>query len=162
MCDLTDSQIKEIVFALTLKRKPINFKRWVNVGIKRVKVDGLFSYWKKKINESERMAQFACDTYREYEEATHKLNLNKAVSPPSTVDMAKNLAISMANWAKAGFKMVPEGVLFYRTETCKACPNWEDNAIGGRCLKCGCSTQAKLRLAHEKCPEDKWLPYTGA
>jgi hypothetical protein len=26
----------------------------------------------------------------------------------------------------------------------------------GRCSKCGCSTWAKLRMASEKCPIDKW------
>jgi hypothetical protein len=84
----------------------------------------------------------------------------KPTSYPTADEMAKNLANSMANWAKKGFKLATSEQVAARLEVCKACPEWDGEALAGtgRCRKCGCSTQAKLRLATEKCPIDKWGP----
>ena len=77
---------------------------------------------------------------------------------PDGVEMAKNLANSMGSWARAGFKVTDDVTLNKRMAQCKACPEWDKDGMGGtgRCRKCGCSTQAKLRMASEKCPIGKW------
>jgi hypothetical protein len=84
-------------------------------------------------------------------------------SYPGMFTMAKSFGTSMVRWAKSGFQTVDEQSIFNaRLEVCKACPEWDSNALGGtgRCKMCGCSTQAKLRLATESCPKNLWGPVT--
>ena len=68
------------------------------------------------------------------------------------------LAKATAKWAKEGMPVTNEETLKVRLETCKGCEFWDESGFAktGRCKKCGCSTQAKLRMATEKCPIDKW------
>jgi len=82
------------------------------------------------------------------------------VNYPSVNTMAKTFAESMLDWAKKGFKVVTEQQFNQRFDICKGCELWDKDALGGtgRCIQCGCSTQAKLRIATEKCPVEKWGP----
>jgi len=71
-------------------------------------------------------------------------------------------------WVKAGSAFskfisakcatTPPEILATREATCRACPEWDAQALNatGRCRKCGCSTWAKLRMATEACPLGKW------
>ena len=79
----------------------------------------------------------------------NKNNLNEMVS---------SLASSTIKWAKNGFELADKETFNARLETCKGCEFWDESGFAktGRCKKCGCSTQAKLRMATEKCPIDKW------
>jgi hypothetical protein len=79
---------------------------------------------------------------------------------PTLLGKAGSLASSVGNWAKAGFQVVDEATLASRMEICKGCEFWDASGfVGtGKCRKCGCSTQAKLRMATSKCPVDKWGP----
>jgi len=63
-----------------------------------------------------------------------------------------------ARFARSGFQTTPPEILASREATCRACPEWDANALNntGRCRKCGCSTWAKLRMATERCPLGKW------
>ena len=65
---------------------------------------------------------------------------------------------SALNFARAGFATTPPEALAAREATCRACPEWDAQALKGtgRCRKCGCSTWAKLRMATERCPIGKW------
>jgi len=77
---------------------------------------------------------------------------------PSLLEKAKSLAQATGSWAKGGFKLADESTLAGRMAICKACEFWDHSGFAGtgRCQKCGCSTQAKLRMATSKCPEGKW------
>lgn len=77
---------------------------------------------------------------------------------PSAAEMATGLMRSAAAWGKSGFKLADEDKLTARLDACKTCPEWDAAGMGGtgRCRKCGCSTQAKLRIDVEKCPLGKW------
>jgi hypothetical protein len=68
------------------------------------------------------------------------------------------LAKSTTNWVKEGMPVADEKTLNARLEICKGCEFWDESGFvnTGRCKKCGCSTQAKLRMATEKCPIGKW------
>jgi len=81
---------------------------------------------------------------------------------PTVFNMAKNLGKSMIGWAKSGFETLSDDSEEFkkRLETCKSCKEWDSQALGGtgRCRLCGCSTQAKLRLASESCPINLWGP----
>jgi hypothetical protein len=81
---------------------------------------------------------------------------------PGLSEQVKSLAKSGLDWAKHGFVLVSEEQLIDRLEKCRTCLFWDAKAFAGtgRCEKCGCSTQAKLRMATEKCPIDKWGPVT--
>lgn len=79
---------------------------------------------------------------------------------PSVWSMLKNVGSAAVKSAKSGFKMVTNAQYEERTNICKSCEFWNPKAFNntGQCTKCGCSTVAKLKLATEKCPIDKWLP----
>lgn len=81
-------------------------------------------------------------------------------TPPSLSQQAASLGKALINWTASGFSPTPPDILAKRMEICKACPEWDASGMAGtgRCKKCGCSTQAKLRMATEKCPIDKWGP----
>lgn len=72
--------------------------------------------------------------------------------------MIKSATKSAALWASRGFQHTDEETLKTRLETCNKCEFWNKKAFGGtgRCMKCGCSTWAKIRMATEKCPISKW------
>jgi hypothetical protein len=80
--------------------------------------------------------------------------------PPSLFQKAKNLGGAIKRFASDGFKVASDAEYDKRVEICKGCEFW--NAAGynntGQCLKCGCATKYKLKMAAEKCPIDKWLP----
>jgi hypothetical protein len=61
-------------------------------------------------------------------------------------------------FARSGFAATPPEILATREATCRACHEWDAEALNktGRCRKCGCSTWAKLRMASERCPIGKW------
>jgi hypothetical protein len=77
---------------------------------------------------------------------------------PSLAEMIKSATKSAALWAQRGFKHTDEETLTSRVEICGNCEFWNAQAFRGtgRCMKCGCSTWAKLRMATEKCPIGKW------
>ena len=83
-------------------------------------------------------------------------------NPPSLTQMASTFLGSALRWAKSGLQTVTTEQFYSRVEICKGCEFWEGSGFAGtgRCKKCGCSTQAKLRMATEKCPIDKWGPVT--
>jgi hypothetical protein len=86
----------------------------------------------------------------------------EAVPPTehSLLHKASSLANSIGGWAKAGFQVVDASQLQSRLDICKGCEFWDQPGYAGtgKCKKCGCSTQAKLRMATSKCPIDKWGP----
>jgi hypothetical protein len=77
---------------------------------------------------------------------------------PSLLEKAGSLASNLGVWAKAGFQVVGASQLQSRLDICKGCEFWDQSGFAGtgKCKKCGCSTQAKLRMATSKCPIDKW------
>lgn len=79
-------------------------------------------------------------------------------SPPSVDSMMRSLAKSATKWVGSGLKIVDESTMKSRLRACQECPHWNPNGFGGtgRCMKCGCSTWAKLRMATEKCPIGRW------
>lgn len=77
---------------------------------------------------------------------------------PSLAAKATTLTSSLAHWAAKGFKVVEPEQFQARLDICKGCEYWDSKAMfgTGKCRKCGCSTQAKLRLATSTCPVGKW------
>jgi hypothetical protein len=74
-------------------------------------------------------------------------------------DQLQLLGKDIGKWVASGAKIVNQDQLDSRLEICKSCEFWNQSGFGGTgsCSKCGCSTQAKLRLATSKCPIDKWI-----
>jgi hypothetical protein len=87
-------------------------------------------------------------------EKTHRNDIQY----PNAPQMAKKLSLAVAGWASSGFKMSTTDQVSERLAICKDCVFWDSSALGGsgRCKHCGCSTQAKIRLATENCPVGKW------
>lgn len=77
---------------------------------------------------------------------------------PTTVQMIGSLSTSLSGWVSSGLPLSDKKMVEFRLEICKSCDLWDQSGFlnTGRCKKCGCSTQAKLRMATEKCPIGKW------
>ena len=77
---------------------------------------------------------------------------------PSAAEMATSLVRSAGNFARSGFALADAETLASRQSVCRSCEQWDAAGMAGtgRCRFCGCSTQAKLRMASEKCPLGKW------
>ena len=73
-------------------------------------------------------------------------------------EMLARFGSAAHRFARGGFATTPPEALAQREAICRACPEWDAQALNGtgRCRKCGCSTWAKLRMATEKCPLGKW------
>lgn len=79
-------------------------------------------------------------------------------TPPPLTSQIASATTSFKRWASKGLKLVAENELERRKSICFGCEFWDPEAFQGtgRCLKCGCSTWAKLRMATEACPIGKW------
>ena len=88
----------------------------------------------------------------------HAERIKSNPDTPSLPQMAKTLGESLLKFAGSGFPIPDPETFNARLETCKGCEFWDESGFAktGRCQKCGCSTQAKLRMATEKCPIGKW------
>ena len=84
--------------------------------------------------------------------------IREPIQAPSMIVMAGNIAKAASKWAGSRFVSTDEATLETRLEACRGCEFWSPVGFGGtgRCMKCGCSTWAKLRMATEKCPVGKW------
>jgi hypothetical protein len=81
---------------------------------------------------------------------------------PRVLEMLSKFGTAVHRFARAGFATTPPEALATREATCRACPEWDAQALNntGRCRKCGCATWAKLRMATERCPIGKWEAVT--
>ena len=77
---------------------------------------------------------------------------------PELRTMAKTALQATSRWALNGFAKTEKETLKTRLKACHGCEFWNPQGFKGtgRCMKCGCSTWAKLRMATEKCPIGKW------
>lgn len=75
-----------------------------------------------------------------------------------TINNSISFGSSMHKWAASGMQKTDDTILHKRIEICNGCDLWDKSGFRGtgKCTKCGCSTWAKLRIATEKCPENKW------
>ena len=83
---------------------------------------------------------------------------DKIQTAPPLSKQAATLGVALTGWAASGFSSTPPEILAQREATCRACSEWDSAAWNntGRCMKCGCSTWAKLRMSSEQCPLGKW------
>jgi hypothetical protein len=73
---------------------------------------------------------------------------------PPIAHQAANLGRALWDWAVAGFAIASEEEQARRLAICGDCPL--RNAEDRRCWRCGCYTDAKVKLRTEHCPEGKW------
>ena len=87
-----------------------------------------------------------------------RLNQPLPVAKPTAIGMAISASKSLKSWAESGFQKAPQIIIDDRLSICKKCDFWDASALNntGRCLKCGCSTWAKIKLATESCPIGLW------
>jgi hypothetical protein len=95
--------------------------------------------------------------YATTDEISENNNVQKN-DPPPAKEMAKSAMTSLSRWLLNGAKTVDDTTLETRLNACHSCEFWNSSGFAGsgRCMKCGCSTWAKLRMATEKCPIGKW------
>jgi hypothetical protein len=155
----TDAELERIVRDLTLLDRPFKRSFWLTKGFKRIGryPDKLVNYWRSRLIKDKHMAFVASRLLRRF---GYKQAPPRKAAYPSAAKMLGTFSKSMASWAKKGFKVVTPKQFEERHKICHSCDQWDASAMAGtgRCKVCGCSTQAKLRLATEKCPIDKWGP----
>ena len=74
---------------------------------------------------------------------------------PGLLRMAGSATKAMAKFIKSGLKSVSPRVYEERLQTCSGC----EYHSGLRCRICGCFTNMKAQMPHEKCPIGKWPVY---
>jgi len=74
---------------------------------------------------------------------------------PSLMEMMKNFAKDVIDYAKEGAPHVTETQYNERLRECAACPHLKPKIM--RCGKCGCMVEHKAKWATTNCPEDRWL-----
>ena len=74
---------------------------------------------------------------------------------PSMLDMLKNFAKEVKDYAKEGAPNVTEEVYEKRLGECDACEHLRRDAM--RCGKCGCLVEHKAKWATSSCPDKRWL-----
>jgi hypothetical protein len=161
---ITDEELRSIIYALTLGERPRTRERWIKKGFKKIHKRGenaLFDYWKRRIETNEADLKYAVEkklVFLERITGAGKLAPPPPSKQPSLPQMLKSASKAAANFARSGFATTDPDTLASRMDTCKACDLWDAAGMAGtgRCRKCGCSTQAKLRMASEKCPLGKW------
>lgn len=91
-------------------------------------------------------------------------SIRRVVAPPSIGKMVASAGKSLTKWVGSGLSKSTQEVIDARLSICKGCEFWDAKALNGsgRCLKCGCSTWAKIRMATERCPIGKWGPVSSA
>jgi hypothetical protein len=100
--------------------------------------------------------------FKNTDEIHEKLNSSYASKvneeTPSVIELVGSLSKSALGWVQSGFSIPDPETFNARLEICKGCEFWDESGFvnTGRCKKCGCSTQAKLRMSTEKCPIGKW------
>jgi len=73
---------------------------------------------------------------------------------PSVTQMGKNLASSVFDYAKSGFKNTDDEKYEKRLEVCGGCESFEHSS--SRCRECGCFMEIKAKMESAKCPLGKW------
>lgn len=73
-------------------------------------------------------------------------------SGPGLLRMAFSATKAMAAFIGSGMKTASADVQRTRLAACRSC----EHHTGLRCRVCGCFTNAKSRMAHERCPLERW------
>jgi hypothetical protein len=162
--DITDEELRSMVHFLTLRERPESRDKWLQRGFRKFHSRGdnaLFDYWKNRIQTDSDSLNFVLESIPVFREGVAEANgrqKEEDIDLPPLVDMVGSAAKAAYAWVKSGFVTTDEQTLIKRIEACMGCEFWDAAAFRGtgRCKKCGCSTQAKLRMATEKCPIGKW------
>jgi hypothetical protein len=149
--------LREVVKGMTVYARPKTKKRWIERGFMRMDTrcpEVLYNYWLRKLEARE---DKAIALYNQALVAYQHMLRKKAESLGNQV---KSVATAAGKFIKSGMATVTEEQLAERMNICKSCPEWDSAAFAGtgKCKLCGCATKAKLRMATEKCPINKWLP----
>ena len=114
----------------------------------------------KETKEFPELREIYKEDFELFESITHpKMISEKDRNIPSSIwEQMKGVSFAVKNLSPSNFNTTPPEDLANREATCRVCPEWEAPALNkiGRCKKCGCSTQSKLRSATERCPIGKW------
>jgi len=102
----------------------------------------------------------AGENNNEFAERLEKSRATILSNPSTFAKKIQSLVGDVKTWAASGMPISKPSAFSQRIEICKACEFWNPKGFKGTgsCSKCGCSTQAKLRMATSKCPIDKWGP----
>lgn len=75
---------------------------------------------------------------------------------PSLMDMMKNFAKDVIEYAKEGAPHVTKSQYNERLKVCGACPHLDRDTM--RCKQCGCVVEHKAKWGTTTCPKNRWDP----
>lgn len=88
-----------------------------------------------------------CQTRADYRALWAKLTKHLSFQ-----DKVVNLVNAICNALKVNFQQASPDMQNYRFGVCAECPK----NVDGKCQKCGCIIELKVKFASEECPEGKW------
>ena len=165
---MKESDLLNIMYALTLADRPNKKNIWLNGGFAKIHLRGdnaLFNYWNTRLKKNNiKDIQLYEKILEEYRQHLNNTNLpEKQIiqdSLPSLAQQAKSLTGSVTAEAVAialGVPPVSLDVKSTRLSICNTCLSLI-RKIGknDRCKECGCFTSIKASFRTAKCPIGKW------
>ena len=76
------------------------------------------------------------------------------MNKPSFLQMVRNFAAEVTEYAKQGAPNVTEAEYTERVQDCDACPHLEREHM--RCGLCGCYVEHKAKWQTSTCPDNRW------
>jgi hypothetical protein len=165
--EITDDELRLIMYALTLDERPHSRERWLKKGFKKIHQRGasaLFDYWKRRIETSQDALDYALEKKTLYKQAIADLKNNEQIvkidpppATPSATKMAANLWRAAVDEAKAVVTQQPAITVqdqAKRMKLCEACDRYLTEQ--SRCSACGCYMKVKTKLRSAYCPLGKW------
>ena len=158
---MLDTDLRTIMYALTLADRPAKRALWLTGGFKKMNArgnDALFAYWRKRLDASSKDATLTQKVWNQYQKYLSEPQPAK-VGSPSLLQKAKNLTGAVINEAVAVAKGAPPvtpGEKAARLAICAGCPSFIEATTGNRCAQCGCFLSAKTSFRSSTCPAGKW------
>ena len=155
--------LDKLVVSLTVtdrknKNKPMA-KKWIARGFGKITKQRLVEYWQKRIEQYPEDFELYSNMLMAYQKTVKPAQSTpEDKTAPGLWSMMKTAAEAGKNFVKSGMRFVTVEQFNEREAICKGCEYWNPKGYAntGQCLKCGCATKAKLKLASESCPLKKW------
>ena len=171
---MTDAQLEQIMYALTVADRPRCRDQWIAKGFHKLRGRGattLIDYWKKRLRDdpaAQKLADQVWAKYVEHHTAGLQDKEESITELPSLRKQVVSYAKEIRRWQKAGQPNRSDaeverlyGICSSQTEPCRFFRPPTGDEKKGRCSICGCRVNVsvygvlnKLRMATTSCPDD--------
>jgi hypothetical protein len=171
---MTDAQLQEIMYALTLADRPKCRDQWIAKGFQKQRAIGkttLLDYWKKRLTDDPDAQKLADQVWAKYVEHQSNAQQEEAGGTKPAFPPLRKLLVTYAKevqrWQKAGRPNRSDAeverlyaICSSKTDPCVFFVPPTNDEKKGRCSLCGCRVNVstygilnKLRMATTSCPD---------